>query len=165
MLDKLTQREKNFVFGAAAIILLALIFILFQFIFNKRSKIRSEAAGITADIQKMIRLEKQIASLPAQQNLPDKNQLKSQIYNALEKNGLKGTIKDREESISRDEMLIIVDIDINGVTLNPVIDFLYDVEYGNLVSADIGKYSFRRPLPDRELYDVNISIYSKRSKR
>ena len=162
MLDKLNPRERIFVVYGGGILAALLLFYAVTFIISKRFELRDESSRAIQDIQKMSRLETQIASLPPEQNIPDLNQLKSQIFNVLEKNGLKGDISDRTESISKKEELIIVNISINGVQFSPVMDFIYDIEYGQSVKGEIGKLSFNRPLADRELYDVKISVMVKR---
>ena len=165
MLEKLNPRERLlliYIGGSAAVLILIYLAVL---LITKRFELRDESSKAIQNIHKMSRLERQIASLPPMQNVPDLNQLKSQIFNALEKNGLKGNISDRTESISKKEEMLIVNININGVQFSSVMDFVYDIEYGRGINASIGKLTFNRPLAERELYDVKISVYVRKPRK
>jgi len=163
-LEKMTPRERLLVQGFFVFLLIVALFYMIRMITSRRDQLHEEALLSGQKVEKMLRLERQISSLPPAKEIPDRNQLKAQVFSLLDKNGLKGDIQDGLESVSRTEEILIENISINGTPLHPVVNFLYDIEYGGSINATIGNFQFRKPLPDREIYDVKISVTVRRPK-
>ncbi len=159
MFDKLNDRERLFiVFGVAIFLLLGLIF-LGKKIGDMRARISEDVAAAREETAKIIRLRDAINNLPSPQSLPDMNQFISQTSQLMEKHSLQAAdIRNRTESTARKEEMLIVELTFNGVGLREIIKFLHDVEFGGKVNARVGNLVFRKPLPQREIYDVKISL-------
>lgn len=157
-LEKLNPRERLFLQGLVIFLLILGAGSILRVVVRSRSALHEEAMLSGQRVAQMLRVEKQIVSLPAEKEIPDMNLLKSRVFALLEKYNLKGDIKDSVQSLSRSEELMSVNISINGTPLQPVISFLYEIEYGGAINATIGDFQFTKPLPERDIYDVRISV-------
>ncbi len=162
--NRLNPRERLLILGAGAFLSALLLTYLFHFIITRRIEMREEAGRIRGDYARLLRMKALIQELPRGAEAPDANQLKALLYTKVEKAGLKADIRDHLESLSRTEEMIVVDINFTGASMKSIFDLLYEVEYGGGVPARVGRCTIRRALPDREIYDGNISLQSIRVK-
>lgn len=164
MLDKLNQRERLFVIGGGGFLLIAAIFFGGRFVLQKRSGLTGGVDGVRMDLIKLHRLKADMDSLPAANNIPDINSLKAAVFNRLEKNNLQADIRERTEPVSRKEEKLVVELNMKGIILKNLLDFIYDIEMNHSIPLHVGKMHLRKPLPDREIYDVNLSLTVSRPK-
>jgi len=158
VLDRLNDREKLFVIGGGAFLVLAAIYFGSQFLMTQRLGLSGGADQVRSDLSRLHRLKEDLALLPVAREIPDINNLKATVYNRLEKSGLQGDIRERTEKVSRKEEKLVIDLNMKGVSLKNLIDFIYDIEMSQSIPLSVGKMQLRRPLPEREIYDVNLSL-------
>ncbi|MBI3396462.1 MAG: hypothetical protein HY042_11545 [Spirochaetia bacterium] len=159
MLDQLNPRERMFVFALIALVALGAIFVMGMKIADMRSQITNDVALAREETVRMARLRDAISAMPSPQSLPDMNQFISQTQSVME--GLKlnaADIRNRQESTSRKEDLLIVELTFNGVSLKDIVKLMHEVEYAGKVHAKVGSLVFRKPLPNREIYDVKVTL-------
>ena len=159
MFDKLNAREKLFVLGGGGFLVLAALVFAGRFLFQQRGHLTGGVQDARQQLARLYRIKEDLEKLPAPRNIPNVNALKASVSVRLEKNGLQNSdIRERVERVSKSEERLIVEISIKGAPLKSIIDFLYDVEVSHSVPMSVGKLQIRKPLPEREIYDVNISL-------
>jgi len=159
MLEKLNPRERLFVFGGGGLLVVMLIVFAGVQISKKRAGIEEDVVRAREDVAKITKLRDDINSLPSPQSLPDMNAFIATTTSLLEKYNLKPQdIRERPDTSSRTEELLVLEISLNAVALKDVISFLHDVEYGRQVNAIVGGLVFRKSLPGREVYDTKITL-------
>lgn len=156
--EKLNPRERLFVLAGGGSLLLLLLFLALSSIVQKRQELGQRVVQAREDYGRILRLREDISTMPPPREIPDRNQFKSAIFNLMESHGLKGDLRDSVKSISRSEEAIVEELVLKGVVLKNVIDFMHDIEYGHKINCRIDGVSFRRSLPGREIYDVNLSL-------
>lgn len=158
MLDNLNPRERLFIIGGGTVLLFVLLFFGFRMILLRRQKIHDDAIQAKARFSRIERMAATIKSLPPADKLPGINELKAEVFSRSERFNLKPDIKEHVEQPSRDEKLIVLDLNIQGAILKDVIDFLHDIEYKNSIKARVRSINLKRSLPGREIYDVKMSL-------
>ena len=165
MLEQLNERERIFVLGGVGfLVLIGLLFGMF-YIQELRGRISDDVARSRENVNRIQRLRDDIRSLPSRGSLPDMNRFLSMTETLLTQHQLKPqNIRNRVESKKREE-LMVVDLSFNGVPLTGIMNFIYDIEYGNRIPAcTVGNAIFRKPLPNRDIYDIKISLVISRPK-
>lgn len=165
MLEQLEDRERLFLLGGLTfVVLLGLIFGLFQ-IRGMRARIAEDVARSRENVGKIQRLHDDIRSMGSTGALPDMNRFLSMTETLLGQHQLKPqNIRNRVET-KKTEELMIVDLSFNGVPLRGIMNFIYDIEYGKRIPAcRVGNSIFRKPLPNRDIYDIKISLMISRPK-
>ncbi len=166
MLEKLNPRERLFIVGGGGFLLLMLLLFLGVKVKEQRDNIRQSVQEARDDVTHMQRLVADIRSMPAGGPLPDENELQTRTTQVLE--GMKLTmqnIRSRKETPSPREEQIIVEITFAGVSLKDIINFLHAVEYSKQIPARVGVLEFRKPLAQREIYDVRLTLVVTRPKK
>ncbi|MBL8022213.1 MAG: hypothetical protein JNM27_21235 [Leptospirales bacterium] len=165
MLEKMNPRERLMVLGLAGLLgLVALLFLAMK-IQEQRESIRDSVNQAAADVQRIKRLRDDIIAMPSSAPLPDENEFLTKTQALLDR--LKFTpqnIRSHKDNPSRDQEQIVVELTFAGVALKDAIAFLHAVEFGREVPARIGNFEFRKPLPNREIYDMRIQLVITRQK-
>ncbi|GIX43552.1 MAG: hypothetical protein KatS3mg129_3285 [Leptospiraceae bacterium] len=160
MWSKLNQRERFLLILAAAFVLILTIILLFQIIAKKRKELRLSIERSRSELQTLIRLKEDISSIPSVRTLPNRNQLLTLVTQKLQELQVTpNNIRDREERIGKgNSKMIIIDLSFNGVNLQKLFQFIYELEY-NQSGVKIKELLIRKPLPGRDIFDVRMSIY------
>ncbi len=157
--SRLNPREKLFVSAGGGLLLLVLLLAGGKAVYEKRRSLSEETEQARADLQTLQRLKGTIESLPAAKGqVTDINAMKSAVFTRLERNNLKADIRERVENISQREERLVIEVIMRGITLNSTVDFLHDIEFERSVNAKVGKLNLRRSLPDRDIYDVTVTL-------
>lgn len=163
-LERLNPRERFFVIIGGGVLLVLLVYLFVQFIIIRRATLSAQVEKAKSDFLTIQRLKEDIDRLPASGSSPDENQLKSLVFQQLEKHTLNGDIKSRTESLSRREERVVVELRFKGQTLKSILDFVHDIEYGSMKQASTGRFEIKRSLPGKEIYDGSITVISIRPK-
>ena len=159
MFERLNERERLIVVGGGGILLLVVLILASFKIGQMRQDIRDLVAQRRDEVSKMKRIRDDLNALPQADTGWDVTRLLTATTNLLKEHNLEPQeVRDRTESGSRTENVMIVEVSLSGAQLQSVLDFIYDVEYGNKIPARIGTLTFRKPLPNREMYDVKLSL-------
>ncbi|GIX40973.1 MAG: hypothetical protein KatS3mg129_0706 [Leptospiraceae bacterium] len=160
MWNKLNQRERFLLVFASAFVLILTIILLFQIISKKRKELRLSIERSRSELQTLIRLKEDISSIPSIRKLPNRNQLLTLVTQKLQELQVTpNNIRDREERIGKgNSKMIIIDLSFNGVNLQKLFQFIYELEY-NQSGVKIKELLIRKPLPGRDIFDVRMSIY------
>lgn len=160
MLQKLNPREKVLLFVVIILITILLFFYSFQIISKKRREVIEGIRKSRNELQTILRIKENISNIPKISNLPDKNQFLNLVSQKLQEIQLTpSSIRDREEKIGKDSSkMIIIDLSFNGISLQKLIQFLYEMEY-NQRGIKVREIIIRKPLPGRDIFDVRLSIY------
>lgn len=165
MLEKLNERERLMLFLLLGVALLAAIFFGGTRVAAVRKKISKDVAKARTQVVQMERLRTAIQSLPTAKSLPDMNRFIEQTTSLMNRHELNASdIRNRMDTSSRTEDVMIVELSFSGAQLHPIMRFLHDVEYGGAINARVGSLIFRKPLPRREIYDVRLSLTIRRPK-
>ncbi len=165
MLDQLNPRERLFVMAGGFLLGLLIVIFLGYKISQMRGGIAQRVAQERENVLKIGRLKDDINSLPSPQSLPDMNEFISQTNALLEKYKMKPQdLRERTDTSSRTEEMLVNEISLNGVALKDIIGFIHDIEYGKRVNASIGGLIFRKSLPGKEIYDVKITLVIRKPK-
>ncbi|MFN3605369.1 MAG: type II secretion system protein GspM [Leptonema sp. (in: bacteria)] len=160
MLGKLNQREKFLLLVSSVFVFLVLVFYTFRFVSKKREEYREEIQKSKKELQTLLRLKDSIANIPKISNIPDKNQFLELVSQKLQELALTpNSIRDREEKIGKDDArMIIIELSFNGISLDKLFRFLYEMEY-NQRGIKVREILIRKPLPGRDIFDVRLSLY------
>ncbi len=160
MLQRLNPRERVLLFLVLILITLLIIFYSFQFFSKKKKEFSEEIQKSRNQLQRLIRIKENIANIPKVPNLPDRNQFLNLVSQKLQELQLTpNSIRDREEKIGKDTYkMIIIDLSFNGISLQKLFQFLYEMEY-NQRGIKVREIMIRKPLPGRDIFDVRLSIY------
>ncbi len=165
MLEKFDERERLFlVIGLGFVLVMVLGFAVFK-IGDMRARIGEDVATSRNNVNKVQRLRDDIAALPSRGSLPDMNRFLSMTETLLTQHQLKPqNIRNRTEAKKNEEQMV-VDLSFNGVPMVGIMNFLYDIEYGQRIEgARVGSTIFRKPLPNRDIYDIKITLVISRPK-
>ena len=158
MLDKLNPRERLLMTGLGALLVLGLLVLGGSKIREMRAKKSDDVGGFRDMLGQISSIRDTIRELPPAPIPPDKTQLVADASRLAEKHKLKATdIRDREET-SRRYIVVHVELTFNGVPLKSVLELVHDVEYGKQIAARVSRLVFRRSLPTKEVYDVNLTL-------
>jgi len=159
MLEKLNPRERLFVVsGVGALLSLVLIFVGVK-IYDQRQFIRESVLKERENVQIITRMRDDIRAMPSSGPLPDENEFLSKTQALLDR--LKFTpqnIRPHKENVSANEEQLVVELTFSGVALKDALEFLHAVEYSREIPARVASLEFRKPLPQREIYDMRISL-------
>ncbi|MCE9600124.1 MAG: hypothetical protein K8S54_19345 [Spirochaetia bacterium] len=165
MLEKMNPRERLFVLGAAGLVGFAILLFLAIKIQEQRESIRESVHKAADDVQRIKRLREDINAMPGSAPLPDENEFLSKTQALLDR--LKFTpqnIRSHKDNPSRDQEQIVVEMTFAGVALKDALAFLHAVEFAREVPARVANLEFRKPLPNREIYDMRIQLVITRQK-
>ena len=158
MLEKLNPRERLLMTGLLALIAIGLLGLGGSKIRDMRAKKREDVGGFRDMLGQISSIRDTIRELPPAPNPPERTQLVADASRLAEKHKLKATdIRDREET-SRRFVQVHVELTFNGVPLMSVLELIHDVEYGKQIAARVSRLVFRRSLPTKEVYDVNLTL-------
>lgn len=165
MLEKMNPRERLMVLGLAGLLgFVALLFLALK-IQEQRQSIRESVNTAAANVQRIKRLRDAINAMPSSAPLPDENQFLTQTTALLDRLKLSPqNIRSHKDSPSRDQEQIAVELTFAGIALKDALAFLHAVEFGREVPARVGNLEFRKPLPNREIYDMRIQLVIVRQK-
>ena len=166
MLEKLNPRERLLIVAFGGTLLLLLLGFIGLKVKEQRDTIRQSVGEARDDVTRMSRLVADIKGMPAGGPLPDENEFLAKTTQLLE--SMKFTpqnIRSRKENPTRTEEQIIVEMTFAGVSLKDAINFLHAVEYGKQIPARVGVLEFRKPLAQREIYDMRITLVITRPKK
>ena len=88
MLDKLNDRERMFVFGGGLIIAAFLLILGIITILGHRAELRTRVETARQDLQKIRQMGQLIQRLPSGSQAPSEEQLKNQLRQMIESQGL-----------------------------------------------------------------------------
>lgn len=158
MLEKLNPRERIMVVALLGALALAVGFLAVRKISGMRERKSDDVRSYRDMLSTITSIRDTIRELPPAPNPPDKTQLVADASRLAQKHNLKAIdIRDREET-SRRYVRVHVELTFNGVPLKNVLEMAHDVEYGKQIAARISKLIFRRSLPTKEVYDVNMTL-------
>lgn len=158
MWDKLNQRERLLLSFTLVFVFLVGIIFMGRLISQKRSELKQNIEKTRQELQMLIRLRDNIASIPNISNLPNRNELLTIITQKLQELQITpNNIRDREEK-SGNKKIVIVELSFNGINLQKLFQFIYDIEY-NRNGIKINELLIRKPLPGRDIFDVRMNIY------
>lgn len=164
MLEKLNEREKLMVFGLALFLAILFVYMLLKQVDNWKIKKIEDISNYRSNVALISRIHSDITELPAPKSVPDKTELMAILSTLSAQYNLKpSSIRDKVESQKKFDK-INVELDYNRVSLQNIINLLYEIENGNKVTAGIDDFRFRRSLPTQEVYDVKIKVYVKQPK-
>lgn len=161
MMEKLNEREKLFVIGGVAVILITGLVYGIIYILNQRQTIRDSVFETREQVAAMVRLKSAIQSMPAGQSAPEKSRFLQSVNTLLEKHNLTySSMRERKEKADgrRGAEVTLLEINFNGIQLQSLIQFLYDVEVRKQTGGRVYRLDIVQPLPGVEKYDVNLSI-------
>lgn len=158
MWEKLNQRERFLLSLTLFFLFIVVIVFMIRFISQKRSELKQSIEKSRMELQTLIRLRDNIASIPNISNLPNRNELLTLITQKLQQLQLSpNNIRDREEK-SGNKKIVMVELSFNGINLKKLFEFIYEIEY-NQNGIKINELLIRKPLPGRDIFDVRINIY------
>jgi hypothetical protein len=160
MWNKLNQRERFLLIITATIIVVLSLIFIFRIITKKRNELKLDIERSRSDLKTILRLKENISQIPSVGRLPNRNQLLTLITQKLQELQITpNNIRDREEISEKGKSkLIFVDITFNGISLQKLFQFIYEIEY-NQQGIKIKELLIRKPLPGRDIFDVRMSIY------
>lgn len=155
-LDKLEERERLFVLGLLALVILMLFFIGASTLYALRQELSNEAQTNSNILYKLQKLKSQISRLAPAANIPEKPQVFTEVNNLLNTYQLKPiSINEEKKDTAQGFQL---SIRLQAVPLSSLLNFLYEVEYKNKMSLSISLLSIRRTVSKNDLYDVNLKV-------
>ncbi len=158
MLDKLNPRERLLLTGLIALLAVGVLVLGGRKIREMRAKKSEDVGGFRDMLSQITNIRDTIRELPEAPPPPDKTQLVAAASQLAEKHKLKAQdIRDRDETTPR-YIQVHVELTFNGVPLRNVLEFIHDVEYGRQIAARVSRLVFRRSLPTKEVYDVNLTL-------
>ena len=159
MLDKLNDRERMFVVVGGLVAALAILIMGVVTILRHRATLREEVQTARQDLQKIREMGQLIQRLPSGQQAPTEGQLKKQLRQMIESQGLqRSSMNSNVSQVSKGQEKVQVDITFNSEKLVDIFQFLYQVEVAGAVSARVEDLQITRPYSEKEVYDVRIKV-------
>ncbi|MBI38367.1 MAG: hypothetical protein CMF59_02115 [Leptospiraceae bacterium] len=159
MLDKLNDRERMFVVVGGLVAALAILIMGVVTILRHRATLREEVQTARQDLQKIREMGQLIQRLPSGQQAPTEEQLKNQLRQMIESQGLqRSSMNSNVSQVSKGQEKVQVDITFNSEKLVDIFQFLYQVEVAGAVSARVEDLQITRPYSEKEVYDVRIKV-------
>jgi type II secretory pathway component PulM len=159
MFDKLSSRERLLLLFAGILLALLATGLLGHLILEKRSTLKKQLAQARRDVKTLVKLRDEIQSMANMANPPDENQLLATVTQSLQNHNLTASsIRPDDQPAGRNEKKIQVKVTFSGVQLQPLMQFLYDMEYRQTNGITVGDLYIVRAL-SRDSYDASITVY------
>lgn len=159
MLDKLSSRERLLLMLAGVLFGVLALGLLGHLILEKRSNLRKQLAQARRDVKTLVKLRDEIQSMASTGNPPDENQLLSIVTQSLQNRNLTASsIRSDEQKVGRNDKRTQVKVTFSGVQLEPLMQFLYDMEYTQTNGVTVGDLHIGKAL-SRDSYDASITVY------
>ncbi|MBU44398.1 MAG: hypothetical protein CMN76_14350 [Spirochaetaceae bacterium] len=159
MLEKLNDRERMFVFVGGLVAVAAVLIMGIMTILGHRSALRADVQKARQDLQKIREMGTLIQRLPSGSQAPTEEQLKNQLRQMIESQGLqRSSMNSNVTQVNKGQEKVQVDISFNSEKLVDIFQFLYQVEVSGAVSARVEDLQITRPYAEKEVYDVRLKI-------
>ena len=159
MFDKLSSRERLLLLLAGVLFGMLALGLLGHLILEKRSNLRKQLVQARRDVKTLVKLRDEIQSMSSTGQPPDQNQLLSIITQSLQNRNLTASsIRDKVEKSGRNDQKILVTVTFSGIQLDPLMQFLYDIEYRQTNGMTVGNLHIGKAL-SKDVYDVSVTIY------
>mgnify|MGYP001796181217 CR=1 FL=1 len=158
MFEKLEPRERLFLFGGGALILVLLLVFFGLMIRRARVQVEEDVAQRRAMLNQIAALKSSIDSLEDSGAPPNRSQFVASVNSLLSQYGLNVSDFKDDERTDPTGTTYVVNMRLRAVKLDDLMRYLHAIEYGRRTSASIESIRISRSVSSQEVYDVKLQL-------